>query len=63
MPKEKRQMPRVFHKTTRFEEADAWDIAQHRAMTPEERMRAATVLKKRHWPGEHPDVREWERKK
>lgn len=54
-------MERVAHKARGFKEADEWEIRQHLAMTPRERMRAARVLKERMFPGKNPDVREWHR--
>ena len=42
---------RVVHKSQSFEEADAWDASQHRAMSPDERMRAARQIRDRVLPG------------
>jgi hypothetical protein len=52
---------RVVNKAANFAEADEWEIRQHLAMTPQERMRAAKALKERMFPGKNPDVREWHR--
>jgi hypothetical protein len=54
-------MERVVHKAKSFAEADEWEIRQHLAMTPRERMRAARIIKDRLFPGKNPDVREWHR--
>jgi hypothetical protein len=45
------------HKARSFEEADRWDVEQHVAMTPDERLRAARVLKDRAYPKDAKDVR------
>jgi hypothetical protein len=50
-------MERVVHKARRFSEADDWDVRQHLAMTPQERMAAARELKFRVYPGDSPDIR------
>ncbi|MEM6327143.1 MAG: hypothetical protein AAF791_08495 [Bacteroidota bacterium] len=52
---------RTVHKARGFEEADAWDRAQHLQMTPDERRRAARVLKLRAFPVGAPDVRACDR--
>jgi hypothetical protein len=54
---------RVVHKARGFEEAEAWDVSQHRAMSPNERMRAAKEIRDRVFPGPNPDIREWHRRK
>ena len=54
---------RIVHKSQSFEEADAWDASQHRAMSPNERMRAAKEIRDRVFPGPNPDIREWHRRK
>lgn len=54
-------MERVVHKSSSHEEARRWDVKQHNAMTPEERMRAARILKDRAFPPDVKDVREWHR--
>ncbi len=51
-------MDRVVHKARDHDEARAWDIAQNAAMTPEQRLRAARVLKDRAYPPDAKDVRE-----
>jgi hypothetical protein len=48
---------RVVHKARNHEEAAAWDREQHLRMTPDERRRAARVLKERAYPPDAPDVR------
>ena len=40
-----------------FEDAAAWDRAQHRRLSPQERQCAARVLKARAFPPDAPDVR------
>jgi hypothetical protein len=54
-------MQRVVHKSSSHEEAHRWDVKQHIAMTPDERMRAARVLKDRAFPPDAKDVRECHR--
>jgi hypothetical protein len=54
-------MERIVHKARNFAEAGEWEIRQHLEMTPQERMRAAKLLKERLFPGKNPDVREWHR--
>lgn len=56
-----RTRERVAHKASSHEEARRWDVAQNRAMTPEERMRAARVLRDRVFPADAKDVRAWHR--
>ncbi len=51
-------MERVVHRASNHAEARAWDIEQHVSMTPEERLRAARVLKDRAYPRDSKDVRE-----
>jgi hypothetical protein len=58
-----KRVERIVHKARSFREADAWDISQHRAMTPNERMRAAREIRERVFPGPNPDIREWHRRK
>jgi hypothetical protein len=54
---------RVVHKASSFVEAEAWDVVQHREMTPAERMRAGKEIRDRVFPGKNPDIKEWHRKK
>jgi len=54
-------MERVVHRASNHAEARAWDIEQHVSMTPEERLRAARVLKDRAYPRDSKDVRECHR--
>lgn len=54
-------MERVVHKASSHEDAAQRDVEQHVAMTPEERLRAARVLKNRAFPGYVKDVRAWHR--
>jgi len=56
-------MERVIHKANSFAEADMWDQAQQRAMTPEQRMRIAKALRDRFFPYPRKDLREWHPKK
>ncbi len=51
-------MERVVHRASNHAEARAWDIEQHVSMAPEERLRAARVLKDRAYPRDSKDVRE-----
>ena len=51
-------MERVVHRALSHDQARAWDIEQHVSMTPEERLRAARVLKDRAYPHDSKDVRE-----
>ena len=55
------RMERVVHKSSSHEEARRWDVRQHAEMTPQERLRAARILKDRAFPHETKDVREWHR--
>jgi hypothetical protein len=50
-------MERIVHKSKSFKEAQDWDIEQAVAMTPEERLAAAKVLRDRFYPPDSPDVR------
>ncbi|HEX9692969.1 MAG TPA: hypothetical protein VGA22_12810 [Gemmatimonadales bacterium] len=49
------------HKASSHEEAARWDVSQHVAMSPEERLRAARALKDRAYPSDSKDVRAWHR--
>ena len=51
-------MERMVHRASSHDEARAWDIQQHVGMTPEERLRAARLLKDRAYPQDSKDVRE-----
>ena len=57
----KRTMERVVHKASSHEEAERWNVAQQKSMTPEERLRAARVLRDRAYPPDAKDVRECHR--
>jgi hypothetical protein len=50
-------MERVVHRALSHEDAARWDVEQHVAMTPDERLRAARVLKDRVYPTDAKDVR------
>jgi len=54
-------MERIVHKAVSHEEAARWDVEQHVAMTPDERLRAARALKDRVFPRDAQDVRAWHR--
>jgi hypothetical protein len=54
-------MERVVHRALSFADADRWDVAQHRSMTPEQRLEVARRLKERAFPANAKDVREWHR--
>ncbi len=56
-------MERVINKAGSFAEADMWDQAQQRAMTPEQRMRIAKALRDRFFSCPRKDLREWHPKK
>ena len=51
-------MDPVVHKARDHDEARAWDVEQNAAMTPEQRLRAARVLKDRAYSPDAKDVRE-----
>ena len=48
----------VFHKSTSFEEAEAWEIEQVIRMTSEERQSIAKELRARVYGDRPPDIRE-----
>ncbi len=50
-------MERVVKKSRNFREADAWDIQQNLALTPEQRIQIAHALRKRAYPSNAKDVR------
>ncbi|HMB92497.1 MAG TPA: hypothetical protein VKP65_16710 [Rhodothermales bacterium] len=52
-----RTMERIVHKTYDFEDAAQWDRQQHLSLSPQERLRAARLLKDRAFPTDAPDVR------
>ncbi len=54
-------LEREVHKAKSFDEAARWDRAQQLAMTPDERLEAARVLRERAFGADVPDVREAER--
>lgn len=56
-------MDREAHKSTSFEDADRWDKEQQWAMTPDERLAIAKILRERFYGRDTPDVRESERSK
>ncbi|HEX5050834.1 MAG TPA: hypothetical protein VFZ65_03600 [Planctomycetota bacterium] len=56
-------MEREANKAHSFAEAERWDREQMWAMTPEERLEAARVLRERAYGQDAPDVREAERAK
>jgi len=51
-------MERVIHKARSHREAEEWDRRQQVSMTPQERIRAARVLRDRVYPPPNKDVRE-----
>lgn len=53
-----RAIARIVHKAIGFDAAARWDHEQHLQMSPQERQRAARVLKDRAYPANAPDVRE-----
>jgi hypothetical protein len=54
-------MERIGHKAHSFAEAEEWDRQQMWAMTPDERMEVARILRERAFGADQPDVREAER--
>jgi len=54
-------MDREAHKARSFAEAAQWDLRQQWAMTPDERLEIARVLRERAYGADAPDVRESER--
>jgi len=54
-------MEREIHKARSFDEAARWDRAQQQAMTPDERLEVARVLRERAFGKNVPDVRKAER--
>jgi hypothetical protein len=52
---------REVHKSSSFEEAARWDREQQWAMTPEERLEIARILRERAYGADAPDVRQSER--
>ena len=56
-------MERIAHRAKSHEEAAAWDRRQQRAMTPDERFKAAAILRRRVYGDQHPDIRECHRVK
>lgn len=56
-------MDRDANKSYSFADAERWNLQQMWAMTPEERLVAAKVLRDRAYGADAPDVRESERKK
>jgi hypothetical protein len=58
-----RAMEREAHECRSFTEADAHDLRQLWAMTPEQRLEAAKVLRDRAYGADAPDVRAAERAK
>jgi hypothetical protein len=51
-------MERVANKARGFEAAREWELAQDRAMTPDERRRVAKALRDRVYGTDCPDVRD-----
>lgn len=56
-------MDRIVNKAKNFKEAEEWDILQEVKMTPQERMEAASNLRKRVYGEDTQDVREWHPKR
>jgi hypothetical protein len=50
-------MERIVHKSQSFREAQRWDIKQHLAMTPRERIRVARELQRKVYSSKTKDVR------
>jgi len=51
-------MERVGYKAKDFEDAERYSMEQMHAMTPEERMEVAAILRARVYGTDNPDVRE-----
>jgi len=51
-------MKRIVHKAKNFEDAEKYDIWQHKILTPEHRQRIAYLLRLRVYGKKRPDVRE-----
>jgi hypothetical protein len=56
-PSSSRSIARIVHKARDFEAAAQWDREQHLSLSPQERLRAARLLKDRAFPPDSPDVR------
>ncbi|HEX6811352.1 MAG TPA: hypothetical protein VF384_07005 [Planctomycetota bacterium] len=56
-------MERDANKANSFAEAERWNLKQLWAMTPDERMEIARILKERVYGADAPDIRESERSK
>jgi hypothetical protein len=54
-------MKRVVNKSKNPREAEDWDIQQQISMSPEERQKAARILKERVYGKDNPDIKEAER--
>ena len=52
------RMNRSFNKASSHKEAEMWDILQQIKMTPRERQKVASELKKKYYGKNAPDVRE-----
>ncbi len=50
-------MERVVHISRSFEEAEQWDIEQSLALSPDQRLEAARVLRERVFGKDQPDIR------
>jgi hypothetical protein len=51
-------MEPIVHKSKNFQEAEAYDIAQHTQMSPYDRQSAAKKLRERYFGKKAPDVKE-----
>jgi hypothetical protein len=60
---EARKVERIVKKSIGFAQADEWDVEQCLAMTPEERLDAASELRRRAYGPHPPDVRESQRQR
>jgi hypothetical protein len=56
-------MERIGHAAQGFEDAERWDREQMLAMTPDERLTVARILRERVYGTSCPDVREAERQR
>lgn len=56
-------MDRIVNKARNHKEAEMWDILQQINMTPQERLEAAELLRRRVYGDDVKDVREWHDRK
>ncbi len=54
-------MEPIVKKSRSFRQAERWDILQNLSLSPEKRIQIAHALRKRAYPANAKDVREWHR--